>query len=122
MIGPVWRATAEYGVWMLTALWMWRTNEAIRHLGDVPDISRREWDLIPPEGAAPSLTVVVPARNEAENIGQTLECLLMQQYRALRVLAIDDRSTDGTGKIIDEFAQRYPDRIGAIHVDYLPEG
>src|ERR1700739_2227299 len=122
MIGPVWRAAAEYGVWLLTALWMWRTNDAIRHLGDVPDISRREWDLIPPDDAAPSLTVVVPARNEAENIGAALETLVAQQYSSLRVLAIDDRSTDGTRQIVDEFAERYPERVGAIHIDYLPEG
>ena len=115
-----WRAAAEYGEWLLTALWMWRTNEAIRRIGDVPDISQPEWDLIPPDGAAPSLTVVVPARNEAENIGATLETLVAQQYTSLRVLAIDDRSTDKTRQIVDEFAERYPDRIGAIHIDYLP--
>ena len=122
MIGPAWRAAGEYGVWLLTALWMWRTNEAIRHLGDVPDISQPQWDLIPPDDAAPSLTVVVPARNEAENIGATLETLVMQQYSGLRVLAIDDRSTDKTRQIVDGFAERYPERIGAIHIDYLPEG
>ena len=109
-------------MWLLTALWLWRTNEAIRRLGEVPDISRPEWDLIPPDDAAPSLTVVVPARNEAENIGATLETLVVQQYSGLRVLAIDDRSTDRTRQIVDEFAERYPERIGAIHIDYLPEG
>jgi GT2 family glycosyltransferase len=122
MTGQEWRTAADYAAWVLAVLWMWRTNEAVRRVGGVPDIARPEWDLIPPEGAAPSLTVVVPARNEAENIGQTLECLLMQQYRALRVLAIDDRSTDSTRTIVDEFAERYPERITAIHVDYLPEG
>src|ERR1700761_8711136 len=101
---------------------MWRANDAIRHLSDVPDISQPEWDLIPPEDAVPSLTVVVPARNEAENIGAALETLAMQQYTGLRVLAIDDRSTDKTRQIVDEFAERYPERIGAIHIDYMPEG
>lgn len=122
MMGPAWRAAAEYGVWLLTALWMWRTNDAIRGLSEVPDIAQPEWDLIPPDDAVPSLTVVVPARNEAENIGATLETLIVQQYSGLRVLAIDDRSTDKTREIVDEFAERYPERIGAIHIDYLPEG
>ena len=122
MIAPAWRVAAEYGEWLLAVLWLWRTNEAIRRVGEVPDISQPEWDLIPPEGAAPSLTVIVPARNEAENIGTTLETLIAQQYKSLRVLAIDDRSTDGTKQIIDEFAARYPEQIGAIHIDYLPEG
>lgn len=122
MIGPAWRAAAEYGEWLLTALWMWRANEAIRRIGEVPDISQPQWDLIPPDDAVPSLTVVVPARNEAENIGAAIETLVMQQYSGLRVLAIDDRSTDKTRQIVDEFAERYPQRIGAIHIDYLPEG
>lgn len=122
MISPEWRVAAEYGAWLLTALWLWRTNEAIRRLDEVPDISQPEWDLIPPDGAAPSLTVVVPARNEAENITATLETLLAQQYSNLRVLAIDDRSTDKTGAIMDEFAERHSHVIGAIHIDYLPEG
>lgn len=122
MIPDSWRLPAEYGEWLLTVLWLWRTNDAIRHLGDIPDISQPAWDLIPPEGAAPSLTVVVPARNEAENITSTLNCLLDQQYANLRILAIDDRSTDKTGAIMDNFAARYPEHITAIHIDYLPEG
>jgi glycosyltransferase involved in cell wall biosynthesis len=122
MIATVWWRLAEYAEWALAALWMWRTNETVRRITDVPDISTPAWDLIPPAEAAPSLTVVVPARNEAENIGATLECLVTQQYENLRVLAIDDRSTDGTRQIVDEFARRYPDRVSAIHIDYLPEG
>jgi glycosyltransferase involved in cell wall biosynthesis len=122
MISPGWRVAAEYGEWLLAVLWLWRTNEAIRRLGEVPDISQAEWDLIPPDGAAPSLTVIVPARNEAEKIGATLETLIAQQYNSLRVLAIDDRSTDKTRQIVDEFAAHYPEQIAAIHIDYLPEG
>ena len=122
MIGAAWRAVAEYGVWLLTVLWMWRTHDAIQGLGGMPDVAQPQWDLIPPEDAVPSLTVVIPARNEGENIGATLETLVFQQYSGLRVLAIDDRSTDKTRQIVDEFAQRYPQRFGAIHIDYLPEG
>jgi len=101
---------------------MWRTHDAIQGLGGMPDVAQPQWDLIPPEDAVPSLTVVIPARNEGENIGATLETLVFQQYSGLRVLAIDDRSTDKTRQIVDEFAQRYPQRFGAIHIDYLPEG
>jgi cellulose synthase/poly-beta-1,6-N-acetylglucosamine synthase-like glycosyltransferase len=122
MIPEGWRKPAEYAAWVVAVLWMWRTNEAVRRVAEVPDISRPEWDLLPPEGAAPSLTVVVPARNEADNIGTTLEWLVRQQYGNLRVLAIDDRSTDRTKLIVDEFAGRYPERVAAIHIEYLPEG
>ena len=122
MMAPVLWRLAEYAEWSLAALWMWRTNEAIRRIDEVPDISTPAWDLVPPDNAAPALTVVVPARNEGETIRATLDCLIAQQYPNLRVLAIDDRSTDKTRQIVDEFAARYPDRVSAIHIDYLPEG
>lgn len=121
MISAAWREVLDCSAWVVAGLWLWRTNEALKGLPTLPDLSEEIWDLIPPEDA-PWLTVVVPARNEAENIGATLETLQTQQYRRLRVLVIDDRSTDGTAKIVDEFAARDPQRIGAIHIDYLPEG
>jgi hopene-associated glycosyltransferase HpnB len=50
--------------------------------------------------AAPSVVVVVPARDEAALIGQTLLSLLTQDYPGLfRVILVDDGSTDGTGEI-----------------------
>jgi hypothetical protein len=121
MMGPVWRGVAEAGAWVVAGLWMWRTNEAVRRLPHVPDLTDDAWDLIPPEDA-PTLTVVVPARNEGESLEAALEALWMQQYANLQVLVVDDRSTDKTKTIVDEFAARYPERFGAIHVEYLPEG
>ena len=50
--------------------------------------------------AAPPLDVVVPARDEAEGIGAALRSLLQQDYPGpLRVILVDDGSTDGTGAI-----------------------
>jgi hopene-associated glycosyltransferase HpnB len=49
-------------------------------------------------GATPAVAVVVPARDEAEVIGDTLRSLLAQDYAgAYRVILVDDGSTDGTG-------------------------
>ena len=50
--------------------------------------------------AAPPVAVVVPARDEAPLIGQTLRSLLAQDYAGpLRVILVDDGSSDGTGAI-----------------------
>ncbi len=50
--------------------------------------------------AAPAVAVVVPARNEAAPIGRTLRSLLAQDYAGpLRIVVVDDASTDGTGAI-----------------------
>lgn len=68
----------------------------------------------------PSLTVIVPARNEAEKIEPALRSLLGQQYPDLTVVAIDDRSSDGTGEIIDRLSNEYV-ALQALHIDHLPE-
>src|SRR5690606_28514633 len=46
---------------------------------------------------------------------------LAQDYPALEVVAIDDRSTDDTGKILDQLAERF-DALRAVHIEMLPEG
>ena len=49
---------------------------------------------------APPLDVVVPARDEAEGVGAALRSLLAQDYPGtLRVILVDDGSTDGTGAV-----------------------
>lgn len=47
----------------------------------------------------PSVTVVVPARDEAPFIARTLGSLLAQDYGPLQVVLVDDDSADGTGAI-----------------------
>ena len=56
-------------------------------------------DARAPSGEA-KVAVVVPARNEAESIRQSLGSLLAQDYPAeLSVILVDDDSTDGTAAI-----------------------
>lgn len=58
----------------------------------------------------PSVTAVVPARNEADLIGQTLASLVAQDYPgAFRILLVDDRSSDGTV----EMARKTASALGA---------
>jgi len=54
----------------------------------------------------PSLTVIIPARNEEKVIRRTLEAILAQDYRAAPVDIVvgSDVSTDGTDSIVGEFA------------------
>lgn len=70
----------------------------------------------------PLVTVLVPARNEAAGLGKCLESLIAQKYPRLEIIAIDDRSTDATGKIMDDCATRSNGRLKVIHVQTLPEG
>src|SRR5438132_6469270 len=69
----------------------------------------------------PSLSIVVPARDEAASIGRALGSLLAQDYPDLEVIAVDDRSADGTGDVLREVAAREP-RLTVLRVDDLPAG
>ena len=55
--------------------------------------------------SCPAVTVVVPARDEAETIGRCLRSLLGQVYGGqFRVILVDDGSTDGTGAFARQIA------------------
>lgn len=68
-----------------------------------------------------SLTVIIPARNEAGRIGETLRALLQQQYPGLRVLVVDDRSEDATLDIVRQVSTG-DDRVSAMRIEALPPG
>ena len=52
----------------------------------------------------PLATVVIPAYNVSEYIGECLESLLSQSYRDMEILVVDDGSTDGTADIVRRYA------------------
>ena len=67
---------------------------------------------------APSVSALIPARDEAGQIERCITSVLKQDYPNLNVIVIDDRSTDGTGQILDAMAARDP----RLHVVHLQEG
>jgi hypothetical protein len=75
----------------------------------------------PPDGEMPPLSVIVSALDEAATVEPALRSLLAVDYPRLEVIAIDDRSTDGTGAILDRLA-REDGRLRVIHVRELPPG
>jgi chlorobactene glucosyltransferase len=71
----------------------------------------------PTDGALES--VVIPARNEAQDIEKTVRAMLAQTYRALEVIVVNDRSTDDTGAILESI--RDP-RLTVMHGAEPPAG
>ncbi len=69
----------------------------------------------------PSLSIIVPARNEEAQIRHGLTTLLQSTGVEFEIIAVDDRSTDSTGRIMDEVAATDP-RLKVIHVTQLPVG
>jgi glycosyltransferase involved in cell wall biosynthesis len=67
----------------------------------------------------PKVSVIVAARDEGPHIERALQSLLAQQYASFEIIAIDDRSADDTGAILDRMASKNP-RLRVIHVTELP--
>lgn len=60
------------------------------------------------------LTVVVPVYNVEKYLDKCIESIIRQSYLNLEVILVDDGSTDSSGKICEEWAQR-DNRIVVIH-------
>jgi chlorobactene glucosyltransferase len=69
----------------------------------------------------PSVSVVIPARNEARNVGQCVDSVLSSDYPRLDVTVVDDGSTDGTGDIARR-AGADDRRLRVIEGGALPAG
>src|SRR5690554_2606052 len=52
--------------------------------------------------------VVIPAHNEEAFIGATLQSLVEQTLLPKKIVVVNDASTDGTQKIIQQFSEKYP--------------
>ncbi|HZT00673.1 MAG TPA: glycosyltransferase family 2 protein [Steroidobacteraceae bacterium] len=109
---------------LLSSLWLilvtWLITRAVRQrsvLASVPVSTGA------PDDDAPQVAVIVPARDEAANIGPCVESLSAQQYSPdrLSVIVVDDDSSDDTAAIVAKLAQR-DRRITLLHAPPLPPG
>ncbi len=106
--------------WMIAGLWVafavmfvnaCRKRSCLRPLIDAPIAI----DL-------PKLSVIVAARNETACIETCIRSLFRQDYPDLEVVAVNDRSTDDTGAILDRLALEFAGRLRVLHVSLLPTG
>lgn len=68
-----------------------------------------------------SLSVIIPARNEARDIGETVRAFRAQDYPDLEVIVVDDRSTDATAAAVRDAAGDDP-RVRVVSGAETPEG
>ena len=66
------------------------------------------------------ISIIIPCRNEEENIEASVESILNQDYKNFELLLIDDNSTDNTWKIIDKLSKKYS-KIKSLKGKKLPD-
>lgn len=101
------------GAWCVFAFAMYKGRRRLRiRLAPVPVLEKY-----------PRVTVIVPCRNEQTLIEPCLKSILAQDYPDFSVIAVNDRSTDRTGDVINTLAS-HDSRLIARHVldDELPAG
>jgi hypothetical protein len=69
----------------------------------------------------PRISLIFAARDEAEKLPAALATLAALDYPGLEIIAVDDRSQDSTGMILDDFARNHA-RVRVVHVEKLPAG
>jgi len=106
--------------WLLALGWFWQLAEWLVRFPQIPDLTRRSFAALPPS-QNPQLTVIVPACNEEASIETTLRSLLSSMGIRLQIIAVDDRSTDQTGAIMDAVATAFEGGAHTIEVLHISE-
>ena len=110
--------------WGVALLWTTRGAAWLRGMSRLPDLLQQE---VPPVGgtkATPvsgAVSVIVPARNEARDVDACLRSLLASKGVGLEVIAVDDRSMDETGAVMEALRDSAV-RYAVEHVRELPAG
>jgi glycosyltransferase involved in cell wall biosynthesis len=104
--------------WLLAAVWLDRLRDAAFGLPGIPDVAQPKWDRWPEP--KPRVSIIVAARNEEEHVEAAVGSLLALDYADYEVLAVNDRSTDRTGEILDRLARDSATRLRVLHVAELP--
>jgi hypothetical protein len=103
-----WALLAEgLGVFLLTLL-------RLRQLPRLPESGG--------QGELPATCLCIPARNEGQEIGRALDFWLAQEHPNLRIVVVDDGSTDATPAQLATRVTGHQDRLRVLRNDQLPAG
>ena len=102
------------GAWILFGIGLYQAQKRMY-------LVRQPRDVVP--SPPPAVTILIPAKDEGERIRDCLLSALNQDYENFNVIAIDDRSTDSTGQVMDCLAAEHP-KLQVVHIpkDPLPPG
>jgi glycosyltransferase involved in cell wall biosynthesis len=110
---------------LIALFWITRILSALRNLPRIPNLLDAQYARALATAPASMISVIVPARNEAQEIEATLRSLLAIEGVPLEIFAVNDRSTDATGAIMDRLAAEAlhaGTSITVLHITDLPAG
>ena len=105
---------------LVSAMWLMQTAGGLRATRSMPkpiepdEIEEHELDDV-------FVSIIVAARDEVGRVEETVVRALAQEGVRCEVIAVDDRSTDGTGESLDALAATNPS-LHVEHVEELPDG
>ncbi len=110
--------------WLLALAWLAHAVIVAQGMATLPDVT----EGAPRDSFATDedeITVIVPARDEGSSIENTLRTLLASTGVRLQIIAVDDRSSDGTGERMEDVAAEASGgshTLQVMHVKELPVG
>jgi chlorobactene glucosyltransferase len=72
-------------------------------------------------GEWPSLDVLIPVKDEVDNIAACIESILAQDYPNVRITVVNDRSADGTAEVVQSIQASHP-QLRRVDITELPDG
>ena len=99
-------------IWILEAIAIGRGVRSMVSLDQFPSL---------PDAQCSAVSILVAGRDEADKLPAALQTFLALDYPLYEVVAVDDRSMDATGKILQAAAQNDA-RLKTMRVDSLPSG
>ncbi|MGH9556814.1 MAG: glycosyltransferase [Terriglobales bacterium] len=106
---------------ILAAVWVHRVVDAARGAPSVADLCTPPWDRALTKELAPLVSIILAGRDEETHVEAALATLLALDYPNCEILAVNDRSADRTGEIMDRLAAQDP-RLRVLHISQLPDG
>ncbi|MFD2612661.1 glycosyltransferase [Paenibacillus gansuensis] len=113
----------ESVLWVISGLLAVQLAFVLWNTSQFPRIPPGSKELPDAEGAPLRLSILIPARDEERNIEACLYSIVEQNTAGLKyeVIVLNDRSSDGTGRLAENIASRYP-QVRVLHGAEPPGG